>query len=293
MTLSNLPGPIDGAQVSSALLRRTVYASLGKDGVLGANDMKVSASTPNGQSLRVAPGIAAILNGYQTSPNELYVATNIGVHNVNSGDMPSSSPTESYWMVALVVGDPQAGYSQAGHPFMPSDFDESQANTFQYVQIVVLPCSPTANKFSDLGKSYPGLALARLDIPGSVTTITDAMITDLRTPIRPTTDVGWTDLPLNSGWTRYNGGYMPPQYKRVGNTVFLRGVLLRAAGAAGAAFTLPVGFRPPYNFNPVTRYYDGAAREGSFFVGSDGQVIPDQVVNNSTYELGNISFDVI
>lgn len=180
MTFSNIPGPIDGALVSSSLLRKAVFAAVKGEGVVGSSDLKVSASSPAGQSLRIAPGTGVVLNGYQTTPDEVYVASNPSIHNVTSGSMPGSSGGTTYWMVALVVGDPQTGYSQSGHPFMPSDFDESQANTFQYVRPVVLPCASNATKFSDLGKTYPGLALARLAIPGSTTTITDAMITDLR-----------------------------------------------------------------------------------------------------------------
>lgn len=180
MTFSNIPGPIDGALVSSALLRRGLYAAIGSEGVISANDLKVSASSPAGQSLQVAPGVGAILNGYQTEPTELYIAANSGVQAVTAGDMPGSSPGTTYWMVALVVGDPQAGYSQTGHPFMPADFDEGQANTFQYDRIVVLPCASTDDTFSDLSKPYPGLALARIELPGSTTTVTNAMITDLR-----------------------------------------------------------------------------------------------------------------
>ena len=184
MTLSNIPFVVDGALTSSALLRKAIYAAVNSDGVVAEDDLLVAASSPAGQSLTVAAGAAVVLNRYQSEPNEVYVVSNPGVHNVTSGDMPGSSGSTTYWMVALVVGDPQAGYSQTGHPFMPSDFDEGQANTYQYARIVVLPCASTDDDFADLGVAYPGLALARIALPASTTTVTSGMITDLRKPSR-------------------------------------------------------------------------------------------------------------
>jgi hypothetical protein len=206
MTLSNLPGPIDGALVSSALLRKDIYAAIKGDGVVTSSDLKVSASTPNGQSLRIAPGTGVILNGYQSVPNEVYVAANPSIHTVTAGDMPGSNPGTTYWLVCLVVGDPQVGYSQTGHPFMPSDFDETQANTFQYVRPVLLPCSSTTVKFSELGKNYPGLALARLALPASTTTVTDAMITDLRVVAGDNSTRRWNAVSTSTvTWTNAEG----------------------------------------------------------------------------------------
>jgi hypothetical protein len=180
MTFSNMPGPIDGALTSSALLRKGLFAAIKGEGVAAGDDLLVYASSPNGQSLKIGPGVGVVLNGYQTTPDEVYVATNPAEHSVTSGDMPGSSGGTTYWMVCIVVGDPQSGYSQTGHPFMPSDFDEDQANTYQYVRPVLLPCSVGDTKFDDLGKSYPGLALARLALPPSTVVVSDAMLTDLR-----------------------------------------------------------------------------------------------------------------
>lgn len=179
MTLANIPLAIDGALTGASLLRKGLMAAIGGGGVVSPADLKVSASVPNGQSLQISSGLAAIPNGYQTTPDEVYVEANPNGHAITSADMPSASGSTTYWLVCLVVGDP--AYDQTGHPFMPSDFDEAQANTFQYVRPVLLPCSSTTTTFEQLNKHYPGLALARIAIPPSTTTITDAMITDVRT----------------------------------------------------------------------------------------------------------------
>lgn len=212
MTFSNIPFAVDGALISSALLRKATYAAVNSDGVVAADDLIVSASVPAAQSLEIASGAAVVLNRYQTTPNEVYVVSNPATHTITSGDMPGSSGSTTYWMVCLVVGDPQAGFSQTGHPFMPSDFDEGEANTYQYVRPVVISCSSTDETFEDLGLDFPGLALARLAIPASTTTITSGMITDLRRQARPS--------PVPSGGIQFaSKAYAGTDWQRFNTTV--------------------------------------------------------------------------
>ena len=62
-------------------------------------------------------------------------------------------------------------------------------------------------------------------------------------------DTGWINLTLNSGWSMndYNSEF--PQYRKIGNIVYLRG-LINATSAAGTIITtLPNGFRPSGYFN--------------------------------------------
>jgi hypothetical protein len=256
VTLANIPLAMDGPLTGAALVRKGFYAALRREGVIESDDFLVSADSPNGQSLRVAAGNAVVLNGYQSTPDEVYIVPNTSLTTIPSGSMPSSSPGTTYHMVCLVVGDPP--YDQTGHPFMPSSFDTAQVNTFQYNRFVVLPCTAEDSRFSHLHKNYPGLALARLEIPGSTTTITPGMITDLRQMVVPTADevieTGWQDFVLPANWASAETyGFVPPQYRRVGpggagGVLQLRGTAVRSvsASAAGATLTtLPSGYRPP------------------------------------------------
>lgn len=60
-------------------------------------------------------------------------------------------------------------------------------------------------------------------------------------------DTGWIDLTLSSGWTfQYSGD--KPQYRRIGNIVYLRGLIDATSAAAGTIATLPAGFRPLGSF---------------------------------------------
>lgn len=298
MTLSNVPFAIDGPLISSAHLRKALYAAIGTEGVVGDGDLLVSANTPEGQSLLVAPGSGVVLNGYQSTPNEVYVATNPSLHTVTSGEMPGSSGGTTYWMVALVIGDPQAGFSQTGHPFMPSDFDEGEANTYQYARVLVLPCASGDTTFADLGVDYPGLALARLEIPGSTTTITSGMITDLRVLASDGGNVNtdWIQFGDAGGPTygtswAYHGSAERPAIQRRGSKVSVRGLVKRTAGASTTMFTLPVGMRPSLTTIRSGSVHGGAS--AGITINTDGTVIaPSTYVTNNQYVVLEFDFDI-
>lgn len=63
----------------------------------------------------------------------------------------------------------------------------------------------------------------------------------LGTVITPT---AWTDVTFQNGWVNYGGVYAPVQKRKVGDIVYLRGVM-KSGLTNNTAFTLPVGFRPP------------------------------------------------
>lgn len=184
---------IDGPLTEAELARRAQFAaSGGAEGIASLVDLKVITNSTPGNGVRVMPGSASILNRYVTPVNQTYVATEPSIYAIPSSDMPASNPAAKSHLVCMVVGDPQ--YSATGHPFMPStEIPAEDVDTFQYVRYVVIPNVPaTTTKFSQLGLNYPGLALARLDVPANTTTITSDMIKDVRELARPRSkDVQW------------------------------------------------------------------------------------------------------
>lgn len=184
MTFNNAAYAIDGARTPAAAAREAVYTTGGgQSGVSQPADLRVTATSPNGPTLRINSGSAAVLNGYQTNPDQAYTISNPGPHITAEVDMPPAVPQTAYYLVCVVVGDPE--FDQTGHPFMPSEMDPEAAATFQYVRPVILPCTSTTTTFEQLGKSYPGIALARLAIPANTTIITTGMITDVRVLAQP------------------------------------------------------------------------------------------------------------
>jgi hypothetical protein len=76
----------------------------------------------------------------------------------------------------------------------------------------------------------------------AVTYASGASVAALQAQVVPT---AWTVPAFVTGWGQY-GGFSTVSYRKIGDLVYLRGLLNSVAGAvAGVAFTLPVGFRPP------------------------------------------------
>jgi len=58
---------------------------------------------------------------------------------------------------------------------------------------------------------------------------------------------GWTAVTFNTGWGNLGGGWQGAAYKKIGDMVFLRGVVARSSGVETTMFTLPSGYRPAGN----------------------------------------------
>lgn len=182
MTFSSAPLAIDGALIGSAMLRRGIYTSTGgSQGIVNNGDLKVTTLAVPGVGIRIASGVGLVLNGYQTLANETYVVANPSIHTIPSDSMPPSNPSPKSYIVAITVGDPE--FSQVGHPWMASDDPPpGTEDSFVYVRPWLIEVSPGA---TELSGAYPALPLARIDVPGSTTTITSGMITDLRELAQP------------------------------------------------------------------------------------------------------------
>lgn len=62
-------------------------------------------------------------------------------------------------------------------------------------------------------------------------------------------DTGWINLTLNDGWTMGDYASEVPQYRKIGNIVYLRGLVNATTAAGNIIATLPQGFRPAGYFN--------------------------------------------
>lgn len=186
MPLVTAPWAVDGARIPAALARVASYAeSGGVEGVISRADLKVSPLAVPGNGVTIAEGGALLLNRYQTTPSQSYSVLNVGAETLDAADMPPASGSTATHLICVTVGDPE--FSQVGHPWMlATDPPAGEEETFQYVRFFVVRNVPAGTKsFRELGFHYPAYALARVTIPANTTTITAAMITDLRKLARP------------------------------------------------------------------------------------------------------------
>jgi hypothetical protein len=108
-------------------------------------------------------------------------------------------------------------------------------------------------------------------------------------PPLPAIPQAWTPVTFLSGWGNFGSGYAPGGYRKIGDTVYLRGLV--SGGTVGAAvFVLPVGFRPAYNeifavdgYNHIHCTLDIHAPTGNVTFGSG---------SNTHISMSGVSFSV-
>lgn len=250
MTFNASPLAIDGALISSDLVRRGSYAGTsGAEGIVNKGDLKVIPLTVPGVGIQITAGVGLVLNRYQTgSINETYVASNPTAHVMTAGEMPSVSPSARSFLVCVTIGDPDG--TQVGHPWMGAeDPPDGEESTFTYVRPWLIQCPGGTKEFKELGLHFPALALARIDLPGGSSTITSGMITDLRVLAQPrslvainhATATSTNDLNGEGGvpltWERWPGQNIVtvkvPDWAVVAKvTGFVEGAVLTKAGSA-------------------------------------------------------------
>ena len=184
MALDNVPWAVTGAEVTAAVARQELYDSTsGAEGVSAVGALKVQALQTPGPKIRIAPGGALLTNRYNGGAGQSYAARNATQTEIPVTATGSAGGRTD--LVVLRILDPEFE-GQA-----PEDPDE-----FSYTRISVIEgVSSNTKSVKDLNLTYPAIALARISIPASTATITNAMITDLRVMARPRTDDVWRPRP--------------------------------------------------------------------------------------------------
>lgn len=104
----------------------------------------------------------------------------------------------------------------------------------------------------------------------------------------------WTAVTFTSPWGNYGGEWAPVMYRKIGDIVYLRGLMAGTGAVVGAtAFTLPVGFRPHAQLMFVAEH--GSIQHGATVVATDGTVAPIHGVvdgNMGYWSVSNIKFSI-
>lgn len=100
----------------------------------------------------------------------------------------------------------------------------------------------------------------------------------------------WTGVTFQNNWVDYGGAVQLVQYRKIGDIVYVRGVMKN--GILGSpAFTLPVGFRPPMNMNFIAEAAGSSGVVGAIGFGADGTAIPQSAFGTTgAYFATNVSF---
>lgn len=165
---------VEGAQSSARIARlQLTSASRSGNGIVESADLAVRELAVPGTSVRIDPG-AAIILGQEAAFQGSYYA-----HNIGEATLPIS-PTDSTGgrsdLIVLRVEDP-------GIDGTPWTWDPATDPVYYFRVIEGVSATETQ---APAGST--AIPLARIDIPVSTATITQAMITDVRQSANPRTE---------------------------------------------------------------------------------------------------------
>lgn len=171
MTLGLDSWAVDGGTLTGRMARLQLQsASRSGNGVVEPLDLEVTELAVPGTRVRIAPG-AAVMLGQEAAFQGSYYAHNVGDGEVDVAATGSAGGRSD--LVVLRVEDPTIDGTPWGH-----DVTTDPIYYFRVIEDV----APNATQ---VPPGTTGVALARLDIPASTATITQDMITDVRTTANP------------------------------------------------------------------------------------------------------------
>jgi hypothetical protein len=167
MALFPAPILVDGATHSAQQFRMLVRdLANGAEGITQGDDLKVTQRATPGGGVLVGDG-SGVVRGRANTFQGSYAACNVGAVDVPIAATGGSSRSD---MVILRVEDPE--YEGTVNP---------ATDDIAYFQVI----SNVSSSATAIPDGRTGIPLARIDIPSSTSTITNAMITDLRSCANP------------------------------------------------------------------------------------------------------------
>lgn len=189
------PAPIltNGATHSAQQFRMLVRdLSNGAEGITQGGDLKVTQRSVPGSGVTVGDG-SGVIRGRDNAFQGHYSVCNIGAADVPiapTGATPRSD------MIIVRVEDPEYNY----------DHDPA-VDQIVFPQVI----SNVSSSATAIPDGRTGIPLARIDIPASTATITNAMITDLRRVANPRR-FRWVDTQSPASQSAGLGGSTTPTY---------------------------------------------------------------------------------
>lgn len=169
------PWFIEGALHSAQVARNLTFTVLnGVQGYISPGDCLVQELETPGPEVRVAPGTVAVTA--QGLADEMYLGR-LPVEETVPITATDAVGGRSDLIVARVVNP--------AYETVPSGWGTIDPDAGPFMATYVIPGVPsTTTRVDEVDTNMSAVALARVDIPVSTATITQAMIVDLRTPAK-------------------------------------------------------------------------------------------------------------
>lgn len=171
---------------SAGIARLLSYAAFaGEEGIVGSLDLEVAAQAVPTGSVRVFPGACSILNRASGGQYEAYAGR------LPAADTVTIAPTGGSARTDLIIARVENPFI-AGEPYAVPSQADIDAGVAEFIKTVVISGVPAGTRSAREvgGGAYSAIALARVAVPASTATITQAMITDLRQMTNVRTDRG-------------------------------------------------------------------------------------------------------
>ena len=104
-----------------------------------------------------------------------------------------------------------------------------------------------------------------------------------------TSDTGWINMNLLNGWLIHSVDYQSPQYRKIGDFVYLRGLVRRENSTERNIAMVPLGFRP----SKIQAFAQVSEEGDSVYVRPDGYITTGGSYLNGTWiTLDGIIFSI-
>ena len=168
-----IPWMVQGGLHSAVLGRQVAYqATSGAEGIASLGDLRVRQSAVAAGNVIVGSGGAIMLSRYAGVKGESYMGS-------NPGDTTIAIPANGggatrYDLIIARIDD----WNMPGAQAVPAVLPTATAPAFKLTRINGVGAGVKTAKELNLG--YPAIALARVALPAGQSSVTQAMITDLR-----------------------------------------------------------------------------------------------------------------
>lgn len=181
MPFDPVPWFIEGGAMHSAEVARMLanVATGNQEGCLNTFDLRVLALATPGTNVRVMPGACVINNRALASEDQSYMGRSPIEDDTIAIPASGSSGPRTHLVIARVENPYISGEPWAAPP---------DAANGPYIFARVIPDVPiTVRSVHELGLGYSAITLARITVPANTATVTQSMITDLRSLVNTIT----------------------------------------------------------------------------------------------------------
>ncbi|MGW2550129.1 hypothetical protein [Streptomyces sp. NPDC001635] len=185
-----------GAEHSSEVARLLAYVGFGgKEGIVGSGDLRVTALSSPAAAVQMLPGACGIINRAAGATYQAYAARLPSAVQVPIASTGVSARSD------LIVARIENPYSAGETWPLPSDPTEGP---YVYTRVI----SNVPKSTISVHQVRPGdsaITLARVDLPANTSSVTQAMIRDLRSLVNPRRDTRmYTAFPTATSTLTYS-----------------------------------------------------------------------------------------